>query len=180
MEVNSSGSCLCMVNREHFWKVMVAGEGGGGEGKIGQLSPYPLHCADLELMLDQAFVYIFPVHFSTVYTSCLRPRRDTFGVTDVRSTPEVEGKNWKWLGQRLTLFVKLHVQACFSPDLKEQILYLLQFYVIKFNTTIYKCEVSLNLFISSSPDNMFSTWTNEGVCLPWKQQWLNSKKGFEM
>lgn len=42
--------------------------GRGGEGKIGQLSPYPPHCADLELMLDQAFVYIFPVHFNTVYT----------------------------------------------------------------------------------------------------------------
>lgn len=28
-------------------------------GKIGQLSPYPPHCADLELMLDQGFVYIF-------------------------------------------------------------------------------------------------------------------------
>lgn len=68
MEVNGGGSCLCMVNREHFWKVMVAGEGGGGEGEIGQLSPYPPHFADLELMLDQAFVYIFPVRFSTVYT----------------------------------------------------------------------------------------------------------------
>ena len=41
MEVSGGGSCLCMVNREHFWKVMVAGEGGGGEGKIGQLSPIP-------------------------------------------------------------------------------------------------------------------------------------------
>ena len=33
MEVSSGGSCLCMVNREHFWKVMVAGEGGGDEGE---------------------------------------------------------------------------------------------------------------------------------------------------
>lgn len=66
MEVNGGGSCLCMVNRELFEKWWwLASEGGG---KIGQLSPYPPHCADLELMLDQAFVYIFPVHFNTVYT----------------------------------------------------------------------------------------------------------------
>lgn len=28
-------------------------------GRIGQLSPYPPHRADLELMLDRAFVYMF-------------------------------------------------------------------------------------------------------------------------
>lgn len=39
-----------------------------GRGKVGQLSQYPPHCADLEGTLHQAFVYVFPVHFNTVYT----------------------------------------------------------------------------------------------------------------
>lgn len=38
---------------------MVAGEGGGDAGRIGQLSPYPPRCADLELMPNHVFVYIF-------------------------------------------------------------------------------------------------------------------------
>lgn len=73
---------------------MVADEGRGGEGKIGQLSSCLPHCADLELMLDQAFVYIFPAHFNNVCTESLRPHGDTFGVTDVRSTWAAEGKSW--------------------------------------------------------------------------------------
>lgn len=70
---------------------------GGWRGRRGRgedwtaVAMYPPHCADLELMFDQAFVYIFPVHFSTVYTSCLRLHRDTFGVTDVHSTRAAEG-----------------------------------------------------------------------------------------
>lgn len=75
-----------------------------GGGSIGQLSPYPPHCADLELALDQAFVYIFPVHFNTVYTYCLRPRRATFGVTDAPST---WGQQQECLSRWIPLFVKV-------------------------------------------------------------------------
>lgn len=63
-------------------------EEGLGEAvvRVGQLSPYPPHRADLELMLDRAFVYMF-FFFSlpgAVYTVRLRPHGGTFGVTDVR------------------------------------------------------------------------------------------------
>lgn len=47
---------------------MVAGEGRGGVGGLGQLSLCPSHGADLELMHDQAFVYIFPLDFNHVCT----------------------------------------------------------------------------------------------------------------
>lgn len=51
-------------------------------GRIGQLSLYPPHRADLDLMLNRPFVYMFFSIPSAVYTVCLRPHGGTFGVTD--------------------------------------------------------------------------------------------------
>lgn len=65
---------------------------GGARGKIGQLSPYPPHRADLELMLDQAFVYMF-FFLPSAFQRCvrLRPSRGTFGMTDVHGARKAEG-----------------------------------------------------------------------------------------
>lgn len=82
MEVSGAGSCPRTVNKERFWRVTV-----GARGKIGQLSLCPPHSAELEQVLHQAFVYVIPGHFSTVYATVWGP----FGVTDVRSTREAEG-----------------------------------------------------------------------------------------
>lgn len=81
-------------------------------GGIGQLSPYPPHCADLELMLDQDYVYIFPGHCGAVYTYCSRVRRETFGVADVHSTRAAEMP-------RLVLDSCLSNFESFSSDITE-------------------------------------------------------------
>lgn len=123
LEVNSGGSCLCMVNREHFWKVMgdIGEEGGAEEQQIGQLLLRPPNSADLELMLYQAFVYVFSVHFSTAYTSCLRLRGAPFGVTDARNTWATEGTSWNALASEVLSLSKLYGLQHTSYDNMEKI-----------------------------------------------------------
>lgn len=49
LEGNCGGSCLCMVNREHFWKGMVANrERRRAGGRLDSCRHALPHCADLE------------------------------------------------------------------------------------------------------------------------------------
>lgn len=67
LEVNSGGSCLCMVNREHFWKVMVAGEARGGRGEDWTAVTIPTSLCWLRANARSSLC----IYFSSAFQHCV-------------------------------------------------------------------------------------------------------------